>query len=853
MNIASGGRQTDIDDLRRSLRELALDLRYPAKGASVAMWQALDPELWARTENRWLVLQSASDLRLCELAADDGFMSIFDIEMARHVKRLDGASWFDRENKLTPPPVCAYFSMEFMLAESLPIYSGGLGNVAGDQLKAASDLGVPVIGIGLLYQQGYPRQLIDDDGKQREAHPYNDPSQLPISPTRDAQGRWLRVSIPFAGSPVAAKVWEVAVGRNRLYLLDVNTPWNRPDVRGTTSELYGGDDELRLSQEIVLGIGGVRLLDALGIEPDVFHLNEGHAAFAVIERAVTLARRTDLSFWEAMEITRAGTLFTTHTPVSAAFDSFPRWLVARYLGQYLSDEVGVDIDDVIRMGQNGDHDHVNMAYLALRGSGAVNGVSELHGEVSRKLFSPLFPRWPVAEVPIGHVTNGIHVPTWKSPEVEEVTHDLTSRGSRVHALVDRLESLSDGQLWEMRTKARRRLVDYVRERASMRLGDMGLRESEQAGHRLFDPNALTIGFARRFATYKRPNLMLSDPERVVAMLTDIDRPVQIVVAGKAHPRDHAGQEMVREWVQFSRRVEVERSVIFLADYDMSMSRHLVRGVDLWLNNPRRPWEASGTSGMKVLVNGGLNLSVADGWWAEAYQPGLGWVIDSDESSDEADDKVAAESMFRVLEEEVIPTFYERDIHGVPVAWVQMVRNSIADLTLQYSSERTVQEYASSYYLPLAQSYRERLAGDAAVARKLYAWTGRVRREWPSVRLAAPILESDLRTRTVVYLGGLTPADVRVELFAEPAIEGAAATVIPMTASERLIGADGGYRYEADLPDARPVSDYSARAFPSHPSLRQPLEVPLIAWSASGGYIGHVDPLGGVEGVDGSPR
>jgi starch phosphorylase len=524
--------------------------------------------------------------------------------------------------------------MEFGLSDALPIYSGGLGILAGDFLKSASDLDVPVVGVGLLYQQGYFRQVLDADGGQRTLYPHNDPphndpGQLQLNPVRAEDGEWLRIAVELPGRRLWLRTWQAQVGRVTLYLLDTNDPVNSAADRGILGELYGGNVEVRLQQEIVLGIGGWRLLRALGIRPEVCHLNEGHAALVVLERARTFAEDTGVSFATALAVTRAGNLFTTHTPVPAGFDHFEPGLVAKYLGAY-ADELGIGTDGLLALGRVRPADPsepLNMAYLAVRGSNGVNGVSRLHAAVSRDVFRALFPRRPVAEVPVGHVTNGVHIPSWESPEADAVWTDACGPDrwkEPALASCGDIRAGSNATLWKLRCTARRNLVAYARERFASQLAISGASAEEirDAGC-IFDPNALTIGFARRFAVYKRPDLLLRDRERLLALLTNPRRPVQLIVAGKAHPHDKPGQELIRAWVQFARCPEARSHVVFLADYDMQVAERLVQGVDVWLNTPRRPMEASGTSGMKVLANGGLNVSSLDGWWDEAYAPEVG--------------------------------------------------------------------------------------------------------------------------------------------------------------------------------------------------------------------------------------
>ncbi|MHB1259740.1 alpha-glucan family phosphorylase, partial [Thiobacillus sp.] len=623
---------TDVEGFD-SLAELALDMRSSWSHGADDVWRQLDPELWELTQNPWVVLQTVSRDRIERVSADPAFRKHLDDLVQARRDAAEAPAWFQQAYPQSQLGCVAYFSMEYMLSEALPIYSGGLGNVAGDQLKAASDLGVPVIGIGLLYQQGYFRQLIDPDGAQQALYPYNDPGQLPITPLRKPNGEWLRLKLDLPGHPVWLRAWQVQVGRVKLYLLDSNDAANYPPYRGITSELYGGGPDLRLMQELVLGIGGWRLLAALGIEPEVCHLNEGHAALAVLERARSFMQATGQSFEAALAVTRVGNLFTTHTAVAAGFDRFAPALIEHCLGDYAQSQLGITLHDLLTLGRRNPNDAAeafNMAYLAIRGSGAVNGVSRLHGEVSRRLLAPLFPRWPADEVPVGHVTNGVHMPTWDSAAADALWTEACGKDrwlGTTEAHEQHIRAISDASLWQFRTAASTALIDYARDRSSRQLAAAGAPDAavDAARHRC-DCNTLTLGFARRFATYKRPNLLLHDPERLLRLLTHPQRPVQLILAGKAHPADRAGQALIQEWMHFIRRPEARPHVIFLGDYDMHLTEQLVQGVDVWINTPRRPWEACGTSGMKVLVNGGINLSELDGWWAEAYSPEVGWAL-----------------------------------------------------------------------------------------------------------------------------------------------------------------------------------------------------------------------------------
>jgi starch phosphorylase len=731
--------------------------------------------------------------------------------------------------------------MEFMLSEALPVYSGGLGNVAGDQLKAASDLGVPVIGVGLLYQQGYFRQVLGADGTQRALYPYNDPTQLPITPVRDESGEWVRVEFAFPGYKVWVRVWQVEVGRMKLYLLDSNDPANPPFHRGITTELYGGGPELRLAQELVLGIGGWRLLGQLGLRPEVCHLNEGHAALAVLERARSFMQDTGQPFDVALTATRAGNLFTTHTPVAAGFDRFAPALVEQYLGQYAQNMLQISLQDLLALGREHPDDPAepfNMAYLAMRGSGAVNGVSRLHGHVSRRIFQRFFPRWPEREVPIGHVTNGVHMPSWDSAEADALWTSACGRErwrGTLETVAADIRCASDAALWQLRATARQALIGYARERLVQQLAAAGAATAQQTqAQQVFDPNALTLGFARRFATYKRPNLLLHDPERLTRILTDPHRPVQLIIAGKAHPQDQEGQAMVQAWVRFIReRPAIRPRAVFLSDYDMLLAEHLVQGVDVWINTPRRPWEASGTSGMKVLVNGGLNLSELDGWWAEAYTPEVGWALgDGQEHDDDpAWDAAEADALYTLLEQAVIPLFYTRDARGIPIAWVARLRESMAQLTPRFSANRTVREYAEQYYLAAATAYRKRAAHHGDLGRQLWRWQSALAQHWGSVHFGHLQVETSGAQHLFhlqVYLNDLDPDAVQVELYADP-LDGNMPERQVMLRGQQLVGAVHGYVYSAQVPASRPASDYTPRLIPYHPDAVIPLEAAQILW------------------------
>jgi starch phosphorylase len=823
-----------------SLAQLALDMCWSWNHATDEVWRQLDPVLWEITNNPWVVLQTVSRDRIERVLADPVFRKNVAGLLKTRRQAVEAPAWFQQNHSQGSLTCAAYFSMEFMLSEALPIYSGGLGNVAGDQLKSASDLGVPVVGVGLLYQQGYFRQAIDKDGAQQALFPYNDPGQLPITPLRQANGEWLRLEIAFPGYSVWLRAWQVQVGRVKLYLLDSNDAANFPAHRGITSELYGGGPELRLKQELLLGIGGWRLLGELGIRPEVCHLNEGHAAFAVLERARNFMQDTGQPFQVALAVTRAGNLFTTHTAVAAGFDRFAPSLIEQYLGGYAEQKLGITLHDLLALGRQNPNDSsesFNMAYLAVRGSGAVNGVSRLHGTVSRHILGSLFPRWPQDEIPIGYVTNGVHMPTWDSAPADDLWTEACGKDRWLGAtktLEQDIRRVSDAKLWQFRTAAGKSLVEYARERLSLQLTASGALPGEvDLAKQMFNPNALTLGFARRFATYKRPNLLLHDPARLMRLLANPERPVQLIIAGKAHPEDQAGQALIHEWINFIRRPEVRPHIVFLSDYDMLLTEHLVQGVDVWINTPRRPWEASGTSGMKVLVNGGLNLSELDGWWAEAYTPEVGWALGDgrEHGDDPAWDAVEADALYDLLEREVIPEFYARDKNGIPSAWVARMRKSMAQLTPRFSADRTVREYIEQHYLPAAAAYRTRAAKKGAVGREVVHWEQTLKQKWATLHFGEVKVATDGEQHVFevqVYLNGLDPKAVRVELYAN-GVNGGAPVRQEMKRARKPAGPSSICVYSAAVPAARPPSDYTARVIPHFNGVAIPLEAAQILW------------------------
>ncbi len=834
--------KTDNVDGYDELLELALDLRWSWEHDDDDIWRLLDEELWEETRNPKLILQSISRGEIRKFLEDKKNRSRINELLKKSQNEKESSNWFIKKFGDKPLHTVAYFSMEFMLGEALPIYSGGLGNVAGDQLKAASDLGVPVVGISLLYQQGYFRQMISKDGTQEAFYPINDPGQLPVTPARNKAGEWIRFQIPLSGNLIWIRAWQAQVGRLTLYLLDANDPANPPLVSGITAQLYGGGSETRIAQEFILGIGGWRLLLKLGINPEVCHLNEGHAAFVVLERAANFMKTAKCSFQESLLITRAGNLFTTHTPVAAGFDTFTQDLMRRYFEVFAKDNLGISFQELMALGKQNPSDYsepFNMAYLALHGSGAINGVSKLHGKVSREIFQKLFPRWSNDEVPIEYVTNGIHVDTWDSKFSDNLWTKYCGK-TRWMGETNHLEKILRGvpneELWNMRQNSRRDLIDYVRTRYTKQISMWGMSpESTENAKQIFNPDTLTLGFARRFATYKRPTLLLKDAERLIRLLCNPNRPVQLIVAGKAHPADIEGQNMIKQWIEFINRPEVNDHVIFLSDYDMLLTERLVNGVDVWINNPRRPWEACGTSGMKVLANGGLNLSELDGWWAEAYNPNIGWAIgDGQEHGDDPVwDEMEAKKLYEILEQEIVPQFYERDKKNIPIKWLDKVRESMVTLTDKFSSNRSVREYTEKFYIPAAESYQARSINNAQLGKKIFNWESNVFSNWQNLHFGEIKISKkndQFEFEIAVFLSELRPTDVEVQLFAIPKAEGDKA-IWAMTQRESSSEKKEIYIYYVSVPANRSANEYTPRIIPYYQGVNVPLEISQILWRA----------------------
>lgn len=772
-----------IPDELTFLDTLSRNLWWSWNADAVDLFRRINPQLWKESGYSPLrFLNRIPQERLEQLAQDNGFLS----QQENVRQHFDGDILTEVEDteKSADKGVIAYFSLEYGIHSSLRLYSGGLGVLSGDHLKAASDLKIPLVGVGLLYRQGYFEQYLDNNGWQQEHYPENEIHHLPVTPAcREGETEQVKVSIPLPDGQLNAQVWRLQVGRTQLYLLDTNIPENEMHFRGITGQLYGGDRHNRLRQELLLGIGGFRALIELGYEPAITHINEGHAGFLNLARIHHIMTEHELNLEEAAELVRRTTAFTTHTPVPAGNETFHTTMLRPYL-EAVQQQVGIDPDTVISWGQapeDGEEDRLSMTILALRLAEYSNGVSRLHGTVSRQMWSHLWRQYPVEEVPITHITNGVHVPTWVSTEYATLLDRYVGPEWRLESsgVLDRVDDIPHEELWHAHEVGRERLIRNVRDSAVRQLRRRSATKSEiQKARAILDHDVLTIGFARRFATYKRAALLLRDPARFEALLTDESRPVQFIFAGKAHPADDSGKELIRQIVEFSRKHSVHRRIIFLEDYNMHLARRLVQGVDVWLNTPRRPQEASGTSGMKSALNGGLHLSILDGWWEEGYTKERGWAIPAEERQDDTEyqDTVESQALFNLLENEVVPTFYERSDADMPGSWIDMMKESMKMGLRQFSSYRMVRQYWEGFYIPASENYHSLLADKAKRTRELVSQFERLSQSWEQVRVEMPEADRDIArlqvgesftVRSQVSLGDLNPDDVDVQVYYGP--------------------------------------------------------------------------------------
>src|SRR3954454_15829472 len=831
------------------LREVSFNLWWTWEPSARRLFRHLDPALWGRTKhNPVRMLQLSRQARLEELAQDKAFLrelkQVHD-SFRKYCDRKDTYGKTGAGNEMQRP--VAYFSAEFGFHESVPNYSGGLGILAGDHCKSASDLDLKFVAIGLLYRHGYFRQEIDKDGIQHAINLNQNFHHLPI---REVQrnGTNVRVGVRILDREVFAKIWKLHVGRINLYLLDTDIPENNAADRLITAELYGGDLEMRMRQEIVLGIGGVKALNALGIEAEVFHMNEGHSAFLALERIRIIIAEKKLDFYSALQVVAAANVFTTHTPVPAGNDSFPREMMRKYFGQFAK-ELNIPFDELFTFGQTrvNPNDPFSMTILALRLSRHANGVSKLHGDVSRSLWKDVWSGVPMYEVPITSITNGIHTKTWMAPEFAALYRKHLGDWEEHIAEPDfwrGVIDIPDAQIWETHQQLKRRLVDFVRERVRARRERLGESpESIRNVSRILDPEILTIGFARRFATYKRGALLFSDKERLKKLLNDTTRPVQFIFAGKSHPRDEGGKSLIQEVYKFSREADFRGRIVFVEDYDTYIARRLVQGVDLWLNNPLRPLEASGTSGMKAPPNGGLNLSVLDGWWCESYNGNNGWAIGSEikDGSVEFQSEVDSASLYQLLENQIIPLYYAKPDGKLPLAWLQLMRESIRSVTPIFNTHRMVKEYAERLYIPAGNSSVNLLGDNCSAATNLSRWKAKMRKDWAQVRIHdvrvgnqdqqnIPVGES-LKLTARVQLGAVDPRHVRVEAYHGEVENGGVRNPAITILNEAGPNGDGSYVYEGSVPASESGAyGFSVRVVPTHPNLVQDHELRLITWS-----------------------
>jgi len=851
-----------LPDALKALEGIARNLFWCWNTDFVELFRRIDGSLWTDCgHNPVKLLASLSQQRLDELAKNQGFLSEVQRAEEKLKSYLDGSTWFEKTYSKSTKPVIAYFCAEFGIHECLPLYSGGLGILAGDHLKSASDLGIPLVGVGLLYQKGYFRQYLNIDGWQQEVYLENDFYNMPLELVRGNDGQPLTVTVEFPDRAVHAQVWSVSIGRVKLYLLDTNIPANSSTDRMITASLYGGDREMRIRQEIILGVGGLRALAAMDIKPTICHMNEGHAAFMALERIRQLRNDTKMTFAEAVEATKAGNVFTMHTPVKAALDEFSVELIDKYFANFLP-ALGISREQFLTLGRilpDDASESFKMPILALRLSSYINGVSKLHGQISREMWSCLWPAVPVNEVPISSITNGVHIKSWLSDEMNSL-YERYLGPNWADETIDKsvwngIAQIPDEEFWRAHQHCKGQLIAFARNWLKAQMKRRGTYHSElNWAEEVLDVEALTIGFARRFVGYKRGNLLLKDPKRLVKLLSNPDRPVQIVFAGKAHPRDTEGKEIIRQIIHFASEYDVQRRIVFLEDYGINVARMLVRGVDVWLNNPRRPREASGTSGMKAAINGALNMSTLDGWWCEGYKPDGGWAISGKQTYNDPDyqDMVESQAIYNLLENEVIPLFYTRSADNLPRAWIHRVKNSIKWIAPRFNAHRMVAEYTQRFYNPAAARWRYLTATACARAKAFAQWKSDMRKAWPEftikdvqmqvkngedselLNLKQPQLKvgSQLSISALVKLPKVSPDDVSVELYHGPVdyrgnIRNGSAVRMDY---KETTGQDGEHRFVGSM-SCRETGRQGVvvRVLPRNADLVNPYELGLILW------------------------
>ncbi len=839
----------ELPDKLQSLKTLAYNLRWTWHHPTVDIFKETDHELWESVERNPIELINNLSLERIEvLINDEVYIAKLNLLAKDLAQYMDSTNWFDSKfpNERSQTKI-AYFCAEFGIHECLKIYSGGLGILAGDHLKAASDLGIPLIGVGLLYSRGYFRQYLNPDGWQTERYPQYDFHRLPIQLVRDDEGNAQTIQVDFPDRKVTCQIWKAQVGRIELFLLDSNILENESSDQGITDTLYGGDEEMRIRQETILGIGGYRALAKMNRIPTVCHMNEGHAAFLTLERLRQFMTDHKCDFRVARQCVVSGNVFTTHTPVPAGFDIFQKPLLTKYVSKAVQD-IGLPFDQFLRLGRihkDSESEAFNMAVFAMENANYINGVSKLHATVSREMFSDRWPNYPLQEVPIDAITNGIHTATFMSKRMEKLFDRHLGRDWSTDAanrnLWSKVHDIPDAELWQVREDLRGDFVRFCRKylRKRLELNSAGPVDVKQT-NKILDPRILTIGFARRFATYKRATLLFRDKARLKELLLHNERPVQFVFAGKSHPRDDGGKKLIQDIIQFIREEGAQHRIVFLEDYDMNIARHLVQGVDVWLNNPRRPMEASGTSGMKVVPNGGLNCSILDGWWAEGHQNGVGWAIgDIDSNEDEGhQDWLDSRSLYDLIEHEIAPTFYHRPDDGLPTGWIKMMKQSMAELSPTFSTLRMVREYTCRFYMPSSRQFSRLIANGLEVANSALIWRDKVASAWDQVRVVhvqdnagkTASLGSNFEIHAEVELGELEPKDVRVQ-----AMVGRVTTNRELEDLDlydlQLTGVQGSthiFRGEArcDHPGSK---GYIVRIVPYNVDIKITSELALVAW------------------------
>lgn len=851
----------------KELEIIARNMFWSWNSEFISLFKRIDSSLWkACGHNPVKLLGSVSQESLEDLAKNRGFLLQLNNASKKLKAYLEAPTWYDNNSPKGTRPVIAYFSAEFGIHECLPIYSGGLGILAGDHLKSASDLGLPLTGIGLLYQKGYFRQYLNIDGWQQEIYADNDFYNMPIELVKNKDGKPVTISIKYPNGDVIAQIWCVTAGRVKLYLLDTNVEDNSPEHRIITTNLYGGDLEMRIRQEIMLGIGGLRALTAMNIEPTVCHINEGHAAFMALERIRQLQNKKAMTFNEAMEATRAGNVFTMHTPVKAGNDEFPQEMMMKYFKNYFP-ELGISETEFMDLGAVSTKEAkktFKMPVLAIKLSSYQNGVSESHGQVSRKMWSRLWPDVPLEEIPIRSITNGTHIKTWLSEEMnslyERYLGATWSDETTDKSAWESINQIPDEELWRTHQRGKSRLIAFARNCLKAQLQRRGTYHTElNWAEEVLDPEALTIGFARRFATYKRGGLLLSDPDRLVKLLCNPEKPVQIIFAGKAHPRDSEGKEIIRQIIHFAGKYDVRRRVVFLEDYDIDIARLMVRGVDIWLNTPRPPLEASGTSGMKAAFNGALNMSTWDGWWREGYVQDGGWVIGSGETYEDRSyqDMVESQAIYNMLEKEIVPLFYTRASDGIPRAWIHRMKTTIKHVTALFNTDRMVMDYTRKFYNPAAERWRYLTAEAMARVKALSMWKSNLKDAWSDCEIKDVCIESNngdeceqtaegkpqlkvgsrLNVRALVKLGRINPEDVSIELYHGSVdswgniTQGCSIKMSPQEPSD----GNGEHWFGGVMHcKASGRQGLAVRVLPHNADLASPLELGLILWEGTSG-------------------